>query len=136
MTKQQTPSTDTLTQAPQEHDAKGDDRPDVAFVIEDDLWRAMALNDLAHWIVKAQRFIESVRLAVGHNHALQEILSQRGVALHSPEWQAHHAEGMEVLHMTMDDHLVAVRRGAGLEHQGAPAQETATETSKGSRNDH
>ena len=116
MIDHQTPPAVAATQLLGQHraDSRAELNP-VAFEIEDDLFRAAALNDLAHWIGKAQNFIASVRLAVQHDERTKDALHQSGVALYSPEWRDDHATGLDVLHMTVDYHLGAIRRSAGLE---------------------
>jgi len=136
MNKQQIPPAAAGTQLSEQHRAepRAELNP-VAFEIEDDLFRAAALNDLAHWIGKAQNFIASVRLAVQHDERTKDALHQSGVALYSPEWRDDHATGLDVLHMTVDYHLGAIRRSAGLEApRGVLAP--ATSTLEGSGNAH
>lgn len=98
-------------------------RPDAIFDLEDDLWRAAALNDLAHWIARAQQLAASLRLALAHDEPTKNLLKARGVEVYGPEWHAHHAQGLEVLHMTIDDHLREVRIAAGIE-KAASAETT------------
>jgi hypothetical protein len=136
MTKQQTSPAVASSKFPEQHLADGREVLDpVAFEIEDDLFRAAALNDLAHWIGQAQNFIASVRLAVEQDERTKGILDRRGLSLGTPGWLDHHATGLDVLHMTIDQHLAAVRRIAGLEARSSVSASTAS-TSEGPGNAH
>ena len=97
---------------------------DVGFEIEDDLWRAAALNDLAHWIGRAKHLIAGLVRAVDQDVAIRMGLASHGVGAYDGEWHDHHAAGLEVLHLTVDDHLRAVRQIAGIESRGSTAAST------------
>ena len=93
------------------HDARAVDGLDL----EDDLWRAMALNDLASWIGSAQMFISSVQLVASYDEALKTAMDRHREMLIAPGWDYHHAVGLEALHLDVGAHMGAIRRMAGLE---------------------
>ena len=88
----------------------------LAFDIEDDLWRAKALTELANWIGKAQSFINGVRQVASYDEAMKQALKKHQDVLCSPDWDHHHhGVGLEALHLTVSEHLGAIRREAGLD---------------------
>ncbi len=98
----------------------------LAIDIEDDLWRATALTQLANWIGKAQTFIAGVQMIASYDHAMKEKLKEHGQALGSADWDSHHAMGLEALHLTIGEHLLAVRSSADLAAASRSAAAPAT----------
>jgi len=89
----------------------------IGFEIEDDLWRAAALNDVAMWIGRAKHILKCIERAADRDEALKLGLSSHGVGVIDAEWHDYHADGLDVLHMTVDDHLRAVRQISGIERR-------------------
>jgi len=103
-----------------------DGRSREAFDIEEDLWRAAALNDLAKWVGRAVHFVARVRQAGQLNDATQEWLRANGIEV--PEWLDHHSLGLEALHDEVDEHLCAVRQIVGGGSRDAIMEPTSEAT--------
>ena len=89
MSMEQTPSIGTGAE-PSQRSAKekgSDSRP--LFDIEEDLWRAAALNDLSCWVGRALHFVGSVRLAAQQDNGLRQALRSRGIDTMGSEWMNH-----------------------------------------------
>jgi hypothetical protein len=107
-------------------------RDRLPFEIEHDLWRAAALNDVAKWIGRAKHILECIERAADQDGALKLGLSSHGVGILDAGWHDYHADGLDALHMTIDDHLRAVRQISGIDRRSAgagAAHETSTSSS-------
>jgi hypothetical protein len=87
----------------------------LAFEIEDDLNRAMKLNDLAEWIGQAKALIDGFQLAAKRHPDLDAALRKHRVAFYGADFGDEQSEGLLFLHSTIRGHLTLIQRTSGLE---------------------
>ena len=95
----------------------------LAFELEEALWRAAALNDLATWVGRAMHFVAKVRQASQLGEGTNAWLRANGIEV--PEWLDRHALGLEALHREIDEHSRMVREIVGLGSPSATAASSA-----------
>src|ERR1700743_1854054 len=102
-------------------DSFEDGRNAAAFDIEDDLWRASALNDLAGWIGAAQDFAAHVRMISEIDSSFAEQLKMRGAG--APDFDFHHAKGLQALYLAIGAHMGAIARATGLDNAASSGKD-------------
>lgn len=86
----------------------------LRFDIEDDLFKAIALNSLAEWVTTAREYISELQAIAEIDEALSAALRNHSFAVNDGDWADDVQAGARLLHQEIGARLRSIRCAAGL----------------------